>query len=81
MRVRGDGHTLGPWTSARGWAPTTTPEDDDFTVSQDTEFDEPDEARDDDDRPVDDSLVDDPPGVDAERRVDLRDERAAAADE
>ena len=59
----------------------TTPEDDDFTVSQDTEFDEPDEARDDDERPVDDSLVDDPPGVDAERRVDLLDDRTAAADE
>ena len=64
-----------------GVGAATTPEDDDFTVSQDTEFDEPDEARDDDDRPVDDSLVDEPPGVDAERRVDLRDERAAAADE
>jgi hypothetical protein len=64
-----------------GVGAATTPEDDDFTVSQDTEFDEPDEARDDDDRTVDDSLVDEPPGVDAERRVDLRDERAAAADE
>lgn len=64
-----------------GVGAATTPEDDDFTVSQDTEFDEPDEARDDDERPVDDSLVDDPPGVDAERRVDLRDERTSAADE
>lgn len=58
-----------------------TPEDDDFTVSQDTEFDEPDEARDDDDRAVDDSLEDELPGVDAERHVDLRDERAAAGDD
>jgi hypothetical protein len=57
-----------------------TPEDDDFTVSQDTEFDEPDEAHDDDDRSIDDSLDDEPPGVDAERRVDLRDERAATGD-
>jgi hypothetical protein len=53
------------------------PEDDDFTVSQDTEFDEPDEARDDDDRPLDDSLADEPPGIDAERRVDLADEGVA----
>ena len=64
-----------------GVGAATTPEDDDFTVSQDTEFDEPDEARDDDERPVDDSLVDDPPGVDAERRVDLLDDRTAASDE
>ena len=64
-----------------GMGAATTPEDDDFTVSQDTEFDEPDEPRDDDERPVDDSLVDDPPGVDAERRVDLLDDRTAAADE
>ena len=64
-----------------GVGAATTPEDDDFTVSQDTEFDEPDEARDDDERPVDDSLVDDPPGGDAEWRVDLLDYRTAAADE
>ena len=50
------------------------PDDDDFTVAQDTEFDEPDEARDDDERPLDDSLDDEPPGIDAERRVDLADE-------
>ena len=55
----------------------TTPEDDDFTVSQDTEFDEPDEARDDDERPLDDSLDDEPPGIDSERRVDLADEGVA----
>lgn len=54
-----------------------TPEGDDFTVAQDTEFDEPDEARDDDERPLDDSLADEPPGIDEERRVDLADERAA----
>ena len=53
------------------------PEDDDFTVAQDTEFDEPDEARDDDERPLDDSLDDEPPGIDAERRVDLADEDIA----
>ncbi|GAA1802385.1 hypothetical protein [Agromyces neolithicus] len=64
-----------------GVGPAITPEDDDFTVSQDTEFDEPDVARDDDERPVDDSLDDEPPGVDAERRVDLRDELATAADD
>jgi hypothetical protein len=50
------------------------PEDDDFTVAQETEFDEPDEARDDDERALDDSLDDEPPGIDAERRVDLADE-------
>jgi hypothetical protein len=50
------------------------PEDDDFTVAQETEFDEPDEARDDDERVLDDSLDDEPPGIDAERRVDLADE-------
>lgn len=54
-----------------------TPEDD-FTVAQDTEFDEPDEAHDDDERALDDSLDDEVPGLDAERRVDLVDERAAA---
>jgi len=50
------------------------PEDDDFTVAQETEFDEPDEAHDDDERVLDDSLDDEPPGIDAERRVDLADE-------
>jgi hypothetical protein len=56
--------------------------DDDFTVSQDTEFDElDDDAADDDERPIDDSLDDEVPGVDAERRVDLAEERGAAADE
>lgn len=54
------------------------PEDDDFTVSQDTEFDEADEAHDDDERPLDD-VLDDEVGLDEERRVDLGDERAAAA--
>jgi len=58
-----------------------SPEDDDFTVSQDTEFDEADEAHDDDERSLDDALDDDLPGVDAERRVDLRDERAPADDD
>ncbi|HZW41149.1 MAG TPA: hypothetical protein VFE99_02515 [Agromyces sp.] len=53
------------------------PEDDDFTVAQETEFDEPDEARDDDERVLDDSLDDEPPGIDAERRVDLADEDIA----
>ena len=53
-----------------------TPEDDEFTVAQDTEFDEREPATDDDDRPLDDALDDELPGVDEERRVDLRDERA-----
>ena len=55
-----------------------TPEDDEFTVAQDTEFDEGELAFDDDDRAVDDSLGDEVPGIDAERRVELADERAAA---
>ncbi|MFF2273169.1 hypothetical protein ACFVTX_12885 [Agromyces sp. NPDC058136] len=56
------------------------PDDEDFTVSQDTEFDEPDEVHGDEDRPLDEA-GDEPPGVDAERRVDLGDERSAAADD
>ena len=55
--------------------------DDDFTVSQDTEFDEPGDLAADDERSIDDSLDDEVPGVDAERRVDLADEPGAAADE
>ncbi|KQZ07437.1 hypothetical protein ESP57_16230 [Agromyces fucosus] len=55
--------------------------DEDFTVSQDTEFDEPGDVADDDERSIDDSLDDEVPGVDAERRVDLADDPAAAADE
>ncbi|KRC58411.1 hypothetical protein ASE14_17570 [Agromyces sp. Root81] len=55
--------------------------DDDFTVSQDTEFDELEDAADDDERAIDDSLDDEVPGVDAERRVDLADEGVAAAEE
>ncbi|MFC9561289.1 hypothetical protein [Agromyces sp. NPDC056965] len=55
--------------------------DDDFTVSQDTEFDEPDDVADDDERSIDDSLDDELPGVDAERRVDLADDRGPAAEE
>ena len=56
--------------------------DDDFTVSQDTEFDEPGDVADDDERTIDDSLDDEVPGVDAERRVDLADEPGVtAADE
>lgn len=55
--------------------------DDDFTVSQDTEFDEPDDIADDDERSIDDSLDDELPGVDAERRVDLADDRGPAAEE
>ena len=53
------------------------PEDDDFTVAQDTEFDEPGAAVDDDERALDDSLDDEPPGIDEERRVDLADEGVA----
>ena len=51
--------------------------DDEFTVSQDTEFDEDELAADDDHRPLDDDLADDVDGIDAERRVDLGDERVA----
>lgn len=54
-----------------------TPEDDEFTVAQDTEFDEDELALDDDERTLDDSLGDEVPGIDAERRVDLPDDRAA----
>lgn len=57
------------------------PEDDDFTVSQDTEFDEADEVHDDDERSLDDGLDDERPGIDEERHVDLRDERAPAVDD
>jgi hypothetical protein len=52
-------------------------DDDEFTVSQDTEFDEDELAADDDHRPLDDSLAEEVAGIDAERRVDLVDERAA----
>lgn len=56
-------------------------DDDDFMVAQDTEFDEPEPAVDDDSRPLDDALQDEVPGVDEERRVDLRDERVPTDDE
>jgi len=51
-------------------------DEDDFTVAQDTEFDEPVEVAVavDDDRPIDDGALDDVPGIDAERRVDLAEE-------
>jgi hypothetical protein len=52
-------------------------DDDEFTVAQDTEFDEDELASDDDHRPLDDSLADEVAGIDAERRVDLADERSA----
>ncbi|WP_022893546.1 hypothetical protein [Agromyces subbeticus] len=57
--------------------------DDDFTVAQDTEFDEADAAGEaaDDERPLDDALTDETPGIDEERRVDLADEREAAGEE
>ena len=55
-------------------ADAISPDDDEFTVAQDTEFVEEEVAADDDHRPLDDSLGDEVPGVDAERRVDLRDE-------
>jgi hypothetical protein len=55
-----------------------SPDDDEFTVAQDTEFDEEEFVEDDDHRPLDDSLEDEVPGVDEERRVDLRDERSTA---
>jgi hypothetical protein len=56
-----------------------TEPDDDFTVSQDTEFDEPGDVADDDERTIDDSLDDEVPGIDAERRVDLADEPGVTA--
>ena len=54
-----------------------SPDDDEFTVAQDTEFDEDELAFDDDDRAADDSLGDEAPGIDEERRVELPDERGA----
>ena len=54
-----------------------SPDDDEFTVAQDTEFVEDELAADDDHRPLDDDLTDDVDGIDAERHVDLRDERSA----
>ncbi|MBT2500555.1 hypothetical protein J7E25_15765 [Agromyces sp. ISL-38] len=57
-----------------------SPDDDEFTVAQDTEFDEPDtaaEPADGDERTIDDSLDDEVPGLDSERRVDLSDETVA----
>ena len=42
------------------------------------EFDEDEFVADDDHRPLDDSLDDEVPGIDEERHVDLRDERATA---
>lgn len=63
-----------------GADPGVTP-DDDFTVAQDTEFDERDEAHDDDGRTLDDSLDDEVPGLDEERHVDLADERVAGTDD
>ena len=58
-----------------------TPEDDGFTVSQDTEFEEPADDGADEERGVDDGLADDRVGIDAERRVDLRDDRRAPSDD
>lgn len=55
-------------------------QDDEFTVSQDTEFDEGEAAGTaeiDEERPLDDGAVDDVPGIDAERRVDVAEEPAA----
>jgi hypothetical protein len=54
--------------------------DDEFTVAQDSEFDEDELVIDDDERTLDDSLDDDVPGIDAERRVELPDDRAPADD-
>ncbi|HET6673212.1 MAG TPA: hypothetical protein VFG92_07530 [Agromyces sp.] len=54
--------------------------DDEFTVAQDSEFDEDEFAIDDDERTLDDSLDDEVPGIDAERRVELPDDRAPADD-
>lgn len=52
------------------------PDDPDFTVAQEGEFSAPsDEVSLDEDRPIDDGAKDDIEGVDAERRVDLGDDR------
>ncbi|MFD4420446.1 hypothetical protein ACFWN7_02945 [Agromyces sp. NPDC058484] len=56
------------------------PDDDEFTVAQDSEFDEDELASGDDDRTLDDSLDDEVPGIDEERRVDLPDDRATAGE-
>ena len=71
---------LQPWTSSRGWAPrrpktTTSP------CRRTPSSTSPASPRTTTTTAVDDSLVDEPPGVDAERRVDLSDERTALADE
>lgn len=58
-----------------------TPDDDEFTVAQDTEFEEDDLAFDDDERTIDDSLKDEVRGIDEERRVPLPDEPAADDEE
>ncbi|MEV1130920.1 hypothetical protein [Agromyces sp. NPDC049794] len=58
-----------------------TPEDDEFTVAQDTEFEEQELAFEDDERTLDDSLQDEVPGIDEERRVPLPDEPAVPAEE
>ncbi len=49
------------WTISQGAGGDVAPEHD-FTVTQDTEFDEFDVPEDDDERPIDDALVDDRPG-------------------
>jgi hypothetical protein len=58
-----------------------TPDDDEFTVAQDTEFEGDDLAFDDEERTIDDSLKDEVPGIDEERRVPLPDEPAADDEE
>ncbi|WP_136708771.1 hypothetical protein [Agromyces sp. H66] len=58
-----------------------TPEDDDFTVAQDTEFEETELAFEDDERTLDDSLKDEIPGIDEERRVALPDEPVPAEED
>jgi hypothetical protein len=55
--------------------------DDEFTVAQDSEFEEDELVTDDDERTLDDSLDDEVPGIDAERRVELPDDGITAADE
>ncbi len=51
-----------------------SPDDDEFTVAQDTEFDEDDLVLGDDDRPIDDGAIEELPGIDEERRVPLPDD-------
>jgi hypothetical protein len=53
--------------------------DDEFTVAQETEFDEVEPAQADEERPIDESTTDEVIGLDAERRVDLTEEPGSSS--